>query len=341
VVTQPRNGTVTVDPITGDITYTANSGFYGVDTLTYTVCDSTANPVKCATSIQVITILPKGSPNSIDPIDDYKVIPMNTVASGNVSGNDNDPEGDDIQITAQNITVPGKGTLVLNTDGSYSFTPLTNYSGTVEVPYDACDNATPQACAKATLYITITPQGAPLYVLLNEFSGHERKCMVELNWSTLQETNTARFDIERKVDQTFTFIGSVTAKGNTNSLSNYNFLDEHAQQGNNEYRLKMVDVDGKYSYSGIASVAITCTDPEISIVPNPFADQITVLLPMGSELCTIKLFDVSGRVIYNQLIDMATSTREVVVSTDQLAAGTYYLYVNVDGVERKEKMIKK
>ncbi|MBZ0310305.1 MAG: cadherin-like domain-containing protein, partial [Anaerolineae bacterium] len=44
VVSQPPNGTVSVDPVTGEITYTPNPGFTGpTDNFTYTVADTQGN----------------------------------------------------------------------------------------------------------------------------------------------------------------------------------------------------------------------------------------------------------------------------------------------------------
>ena len=154
VTTSPTNGTATVNPTTGDITYTPNPGFTGTDVLTYQVCDN-ASPAKCATAQQVITVRPTGSPNTTEAVDDYYSTPKDTPVSGNVKTNDRDPEGNTQTVTPQNTTSPGKGTLVLNNDGTFTFTPVTGYTGPVSFPYTTCDNGTPQACANATLYITV------------------------------------------------------------------------------------------------------------------------------------------------------------------------------------------
>ena len=55
------------------------------------------------------------------------------------------------------IPFAGKGTLVLNADGSYTFTPVNGFTGPVDFPYTTCDNGTPQACATATLHILVEP----------------------------------------------------------------------------------------------------------------------------------------------------------------------------------------
>lgn len=156
VTVAPLHGTASVNPATGDITYTPANGYTGTDTLTYQVCDD-QSPAKCATANQIITIKPAASPNTTQAADDYKITQINTPATGNVKTNDTDAEGNTQTVTAQNTTIAGKGTLVLGTDGSYTFTPVTGFTGPVDFPYTTCDNGTPQACAAATLHILVKP----------------------------------------------------------------------------------------------------------------------------------------------------------------------------------------
>ena len=157
----PLHGTTTVNTTTGAITYTPNAGFVGMDTLTYRVCDN-CSPVSCATAIQIITVEVSNAPNTTIAVDDYVTTPMNTSVSGNVKTNDSDVEGNTQTVTAQTTTASGKGTLVLNSDGTFTFTPATGFTGPVSFVYTTCDNGTPSVCANATLYILVAPP-APVY----------------------------------------------------------------------------------------------------------------------------------------------------------------------------------
>jgi len=159
VVTAAAHGTTSVNTTTGDITYTPNAGFVGRDTLRYQVCDNQV-PAKCAQADQIITVRDNNSTNSTDAADDYNIIQMNTVGTGNVKINDSDPEGNAQTVTPQNTTVAGKGTLVLSANGDYSFTPVINFTGPVDFPYTTTDNGTPAASAMATLHILVQPPSA-------------------------------------------------------------------------------------------------------------------------------------------------------------------------------------
>ena len=155
IVSQPKHGTVTVNTTTGATTYTPATGYVGMDTLTYRVCESPSG--LCATALQIITVQPSNAGNTTGAADDYATTPLNTAVSGNVSLNDIDPEGNAQVVTSQTTTISGKGTLVLNANGSYTFTPVTGFTGPVSFAYTTCDNGMPQACANATLYILVTP----------------------------------------------------------------------------------------------------------------------------------------------------------------------------------------
>jgi hypothetical protein len=55
ILSQPSNGTATVNNVTGEITYTPNNGFSGNDSFTYTICDN-GTPVTCDTATVNVTV---------------------------------------------------------------------------------------------------------------------------------------------------------------------------------------------------------------------------------------------------------------------------------------------
>ncbi|WP_188444652.1 Ig-like domain-containing protein, partial [Belliella aquatica] len=155
VTEQPKNGTVTVDPVTGDMIYTPNPGFVGVDSYSYTVCD-TGDPALCSTAVQQITVVAKDTPNKVAAADDFVRSPSAEKATGNVLDNDADLTGDGFTVTPQQVKSE-EGVFTMNSDGTYEFVPAPGFIGPISFVYTVCDNGTPQACATATLYILITP----------------------------------------------------------------------------------------------------------------------------------------------------------------------------------------
>jgi uncharacterized repeat protein (TIGR01451 family) len=161
VATPPSHGTVVCNtPTAGECTYTPNAGFSGQDVYTYTVCDtSTPTPVCGSTTVTI-----QVGPNAVN---DTNSTSQNTAVSGNVSSNDTYPQG----ATFAQASNPQNGTLVFNADGTYTYTPNADFSGTDTFTYQVCNPTTPAGgtqtdpnlCSTATVTIavgsnTVTPQ---------------------------------------------------------------------------------------------------------------------------------------------------------------------------------------
>jgi VCBS repeat-containing protein len=160
IVDLPANGTVTVNPETGVVTYTPNENFNGTDSFTYTVADNEGLVSEPATV--TITI----NPVNDDPIaqDDSFATSIDTLLTGNVladngNGADSDPDGDTLTVIQVNgilldgspITLPSGATLTVNSDGSFTYTPSS--SGTDSFTYTISDGNGGIATATVTIAI--------------------------------------------------------------------------------------------------------------------------------------------------------------------------------------------
>jgi len=153
----------------GTYTFVPAPGFTGyVNPVSYTVSDGNGGT---DTATLTITVLPNIG-NDTFANDDANTLTQNgstpVSATGNVLTNDTDPEGNSQTVTSATAngttitigttTIPGVGTLLLNSNGTYTFTPFPSYVGTTNVVYTVCDTGvTPQACDSATLYLTALP----------------------------------------------------------------------------------------------------------------------------------------------------------------------------------------
>ena len=165
-------GTYTVDTL-GNVMFTPESNFNGLADVNYTVKDNDGLISNIATIGISITAL-NDAPNAIADVNTTpEDTPLMVDASNGLLNNDTDIEG--TPLTILEFTINGtdypagttatltEGTLVINSDGSYTFTPALDYTGIVpQVTYtvsDGKDNST------ATLDITITEQNdAPIAV---------------------------------------------------------------------------------------------------------------------------------------------------------------------------------
>jgi gliding motility-associated-like protein len=158
----PSNGTVSIDPVTGAITYVPDSNFSGVDTLQYVVCDS-GNPAPplCDTATVFITVNPVNDPPVANT--DMDTIPEDGAGIDiNVLGNDTDPDLPNDSLVVTGITTPpANGTASINPDGSINYVPDPNFNGLDSLLYVVCDTATPPLCDTAWVYIWVAPVNDP------------------------------------------------------------------------------------------------------------------------------------------------------------------------------------
>lgn len=119
--------------------------------------------------------------------------------------------------------------------------------------------------------------GSALPLKLLSFTGRLNNGKTELNWKTANEINTKHFEIERSSDGSH-FAKIAIEKALGRGSNNYNTIDGKPLTGNNYYRLKMVDNDGKFEYSTV--ILITGSDNrafEFVMYPNPTIDQVRIM----------------------------------------------------------------
>ncbi len=146
VLVTTANGTLLLNNITGNFTYTPNAGFSGIDTFTYSICDPNN---ACDTAIVTITV---GNGIPIANVDNFAT-PFNTAFSDTVTLNDSDPNGDPLTVTL--LTNVNDGTLVLNANGTFTYTPFNGFAGIDSFIYSLCDNQVPQGCDTALVFIAV------------------------------------------------------------------------------------------------------------------------------------------------------------------------------------------
>ncbi len=146
-VTQPANGSVVVDA-DGTVTYTPNPDFNGTDTFTYTVCDPSQ---VCDTATVTVTVDPVNDAPAA--VDDDATAAEDTSVDIPVLGNDSDVDGDTLTVDA--VTQPANGTVVINDNGTVTYTPDPDFNGTDTFTYTVCD---PDGlCDTATVTVDVTP----------------------------------------------------------------------------------------------------------------------------------------------------------------------------------------
>lgn len=165
-----------------------------------------------------------------------------------------------------------------------------------------------------------TTAGNPLPLKLRSFTASKANGGVRLNWETSFEFNAAAIEVERKSGNDFIMIASVPATNNP-SGSQYSYTDNINIKDISLYRLKLVDMDGRYQYSEIRSVKGTGTGISFIISPNPTFGKAVVSLSDISGIDELQVLDLSGRLI--QKVKVITNKVELT----NLPKGTYMIRV--------------
>jgi hypothetical protein len=142
---------------------------------------------------------------------------------------------------------------------------------------------------------------------------------VLVSWKTADEANTDRFEIEHHTGNgRFIKTGTIAAVGQ--GTGNYTFTHE-AHAGNNFYRLKMIDLDGKFTYSATRQVQMGAALEILSILPNPVVGKKVNVKWTGSMAgrTILSVLDGTGRIVYTTTL---TSPAQA-ISTQGWASGLY------------------
>jgi len=147
-VTQPAHGTVAIND-DGTVTYTPIANYNGADSFTYVVTDPSG-----ATSTATVNL-------TVNPLNDVPVavndsyaLDEDNAATLDVLGNDTNPDGG--LLTISQLNQPAHGTVTLNTDGTVTYTPATNYNGADSFTYIVTDASGDTSLA--TVSLTVNPQ---------------------------------------------------------------------------------------------------------------------------------------------------------------------------------------
>jgi hypothetical protein len=157
-----------------------------------------------------------------------------------------------------------------------------------------------------------------------------------LFWQTANEENVSHFEIERSTDAlNWTLVGKALAHGLSQGINNYSTVDHEVYDGRASravfyYRLKVVDNDGSFEYSGIQGVRFNAEGGVFNtfVYPNPSSETLNVEFSYAEdspEVRELLIFNNLGQVVYSQRVDEGTQGLELNHSTTGLTAGTYVL----------------
>ena len=183
-------------------------------------------------------------------------------------------------------------------------------------------------------------------VELVSFSSEVFGSNVKLSWMTATELNNYGFQVERRIAETevWSNIGFVNGNGSSSEMHYYSFSDQSVPVGKYFYRLKQMDFDGNYEYSGEVEATVTEVLQDYTLqqnYPNPFnpSTKISFSIPQ-SGFTTLKVFDVLGNEVANIIErELNQGSYELQFNASGLSSGIYFYSLNSGEFTKTMKMI--
>ena len=175
---------------------------------------------------------------------------------------------------------------------------------------------------------------SPLPVKLTGFKGENKGSINKLSWTTATEINNSGFELQRSSDGVnfpkIAFVDSKGRNGNSNTDLNYSFEDMNPFPGNNYYRLKQIDINGRFEYSKV--VLLKQAKPnEItvkSIFPNPVFENLNITINSSiNERVSIVVANIEGKILMSVKTQLTRGDNQISLLSGSLTAGVYFIRI--------------
>lgn len=258
--TQPAHGTVNMQ-VNGTMTYTPAANYNGTDSFTYVHCDG-GTPNLCDTATVYFNLAAVN--DAPVAVNDNNATTINTAVSGDVSTNDSDVDGPSATYTQ--VAGASHGILALNTNGTYTYTPLTGYTGCDSMYVSRCDGGTPNLCDTSLLVICVS---VPV-VANNDSAAAQQGAVVVIPVTANDTTSTA------------TVVSVTSAPGHGSAVANSDNTVTYASASD------YYGVDS-FSYAICDTATAICDTASIYVVvtggPGFTIDPLTVLADSSVDAC--------------------------------------------------------
>jgi hypothetical protein len=186
--------------------------------------------------------------------------------------------------------------------------------------------------ANAVSGSTIIPVVLPLKWL--SFTAEEKAGIVRLDWSTAKETDTRYFVVERSAGSDgFMAVDTLSAQGGA-IRNDYHYEDGDAPAGQLTYRIKEVDIDGRFEYSKYVTVELAGENKRLALYPNPVVSSTRIQLPDGLDRAIVQIYTQSGATVKT----LKLSDHQV-IDCSSLSKGIYYLVVRGEKRSYTERLV--
>jgi hypothetical protein len=175
----------------------------------------------------------------------------------------------------------------------------------------------------------VSPNGfnlAVLPVVFNGFFVTRNNNNIVLTWSTAQESNNSNYEVQRSFDGTnWSTIAIMMGAGNSTTVQQYNFTDKNMTAAVAYYRIKQVDIDGRYEYSTVKSIRAS----EAAASTRIYAAGNTVNIEFNKEVknpITVRIVNMNGQVVGQRTYQQAAY--RITMNMNNPVSGAYIVQLN-------------
>lgn len=198
-------------------------------------------------------------------------------------------------------------------------------------------------CTYVNEYTLIVNSCGALPVTLTSFTGRYSNGVSILDWQTSQELNSDHFELFKSADgQDFSLVTKIKAAGFSSVIKNYSYQDNSPNSGNTVYyRLKQIDIDGKYTFSSIVKLSLGL-NTSVVVYPNPFNNDFTVSFSATKTApATLKLMNSTGQLVFLKTITVNKGNNSILINNlPSIKPGIYYMSVGNDELNFNSKLQK-
>ncbi|GAB5539671.1 MAG: hypothetical protein Salg2KO_17740 [Salibacteraceae bacterium] len=182
----------------------------------------------------------------------------------------------------------------------------------------------PDSFYNVTAEFTAANLCSTLPIELLSFEAKYEENRVLLKWTTATETNNDFFEIERSPDrQNWEVILSTRGAGTSNDKRTYKLYDVKPIEGVSYYRLKQVDIDDSFSYSGIRTINVGEETADFKLYPNPSGNLVT--LHTKKVIQELRIISSLGQDVTDKVSIVWKSIYQCHIDISKLETGRYLI----------------
>ena len=205
-------------------------------------------------------------------------------------------------------------------------------------------NAFPEACGTFSFgevedYTVNIVAGNLFAIPALQFSVWQLGTNAKLLWSTTTAYKNNHYEIERSMDGIhFELLEKQNNTVWTDEVALFQTLDQHPLEGDNFYRIKIVHLDGSFTYTNIQKLNFKAALTTIMLYPNPATERAHLgLSPLEGKAAIIKIFNTHAQVVFEKEFEQLPE--QISLDLKEYINGVYTIWVQAKGRKAVSKRL--